>query len=604
MIRRRETANTLVRTMNISQSEQNYSYEPTAYNENKLKGQPEISPGNGSRSPIKRCKPLLRRSWHNEKHLRKSDKGLQPPLPLLSDNGSYRESGMGDRSFLPPESPCSSESTIQRILVPNMISPTTPGSSKPTINLTSLPLMGTPSDSSVKKRAPNLLDRISIGKKSSKDVAVPSIYKFGRKCLWEEFAKCLETATASDIEFVYNKDGTTIMHMVVMSRTGYINAFKNSSKECDMAPQALLETLLQKNPDLAKVPCALNGYTPLTYACLVCDKKYNVEIAAAMVRLFLKYCPESIRIFTKDGLSPVDIHVVSYSHYHQEKEDQTSLGRTSASVLRTLLTHCPDLANNRIVGDKIRGPIELLYKCNSLAFTKAVTDEMYDWVDEDETVMSDFTIPERRQKVLDTVSKWWIWTWTVLILKYGSLKQKKRGSPFAAVHTASMQIACPTPLLNITLYAFPRQIKEPILDKEDLGNLPLHAVCSWPTGSVNKSLTQSLFATRKAQAIARILEEYPMAIKVPNGQGETPLELATRTGTTWDGGVRRLVKAYPKALRCQSHRTGLYPFMTAAAAAAEVSSSKEREKQTLRTIYSLLRSNPKVLSHALQIASR
>ncbi len=589
--------------MNISQSEHNCSYDTTVYNDNKVNGQPGVSPGNPSRSPTKLSKALLRQSWHNDKQYRKSDRGLQPPSPPSSEFGSLRRFRTSGRDILPPESPCSSESTIRRIITPNMLSPSTPGSVKAKVGLASLPLMLSPSDSSGKRRAPNLLDRISTGKAVIKDVAVPSIYKFARKCLWDDFARCLENASTRDIEFVYKKDGTTILHMIVMSRTGYINAFKSSSKDFDMAPQGLLENLLRSNPQLAEVKCSLNGYTPLVYACLVCNKMYNVERGATMVRLFLKYSPDSIQIFTKDGLSPVDIHVVSYSHHHHEKEDTSLLGQTSASVLRALLSHSPELANNRIDGDKIRGPIELLYKCNSKAFTEAVMDQIYDWVDEDSTVTSDFTIPEKRQKVLDTVSKWWIWTWTVMMLKYGSLKQKRRGAQFAAVHAAAMQMACPTPLLSITLYAFPRQIKQPILDKDVLDNLPLHSVCSWPSGPTHQCATQSLFATRKSQAISRFLEEYPMAIKVPNGHGETPLELAAKTGTTWDGGVRRLVKAYHKAVRFQSKRTGLYPFMTAAAA-AKPSTSEEREAQSLRTIYGLLRSNPKVLTQACRHAQR
>jgi hypothetical protein len=322
-----------------------------------------------------------------------------------------------------------------------------------------------------------------------------------------------------------------------------------------------------------------------------------------MVRLFLKYCPESIHVFTQDGLSAVDIHVVSYSHHHQEKEDSTSLGRTSASVLRTLLTHSPTLANNRLDGDKIRGPIELLYKCNTKAFTEALIDDDSDWAVEDGTMTSEFTVPHRRQEVLDRVSKWWIWTWTVMILKYGSLKQKKRGSPFAAVHAAAMQLACPAPVLNIAIYTFPRQVKLSVLDKDSLDNLPLHAVCSWPLDHINHSTTLALCVGRKSQAITKLLEEYPMAIKVANSRGETALELAVKTGTTWDGGVRRLVKAYPKALRIQSRQTGLYPFMTAACA-AENSTSEERSAQALRTIYGLLRSNPKVLTNAYQGSDR
>ena len=95
-------------------------------------------------------------------------------------------------------------------------------------------------------------------------------------------------------------------------------------------------------------------------------------------------------------------------------------------------------------------------------------------------------------------------------------------------------------------------------------------------------------------AISRIMEEYPEAARETNSNHETCLELALKTGTTWDHGVRRLVRAYPKAIKFQSRSTGLYPFMTAAAAAPKASFRKHTLK-SVRTIYGLLRSNPKVL---------
>jgi hypothetical protein len=361
---------------------------------------------------------------------------------------------------------------------------------------------------------------------------------------------------------------------------------------------------LKLNPEIAKVKCTLNGYTPLIYACLVCDKKYSVEGAASMVGLFLQYCPGSINVFTNEGLSPVDIHVVSYSQHHKEKEEEKSLGRTSTAVLRTLLTHSPDLALQRLNGDKVEGPLEFLYKCNANAFSKAVMDEVYN-SDDEGTMHSAYTVPEKRQQVVDTVKKWWIWTWAVMILKFGSLKQKKRGTRFAAVHTAVMQIGCPTPILSITLYAFPRQIKQYVDYKDDSRDLPLHAICSWPCQQDNSS-SETMVSTRKSMAITRVIEEYPLAVKAVNGRGETALELVLKSGTTWDGGVRRLLKFYPKALKIQSKTTGLYPFMTAAAVASPPSSSSppslRKDLQSVRSIYGLLRSNPKVFVQAWQKA--
>lgn len=492
---------------------------------------------------------------------------------------------------------------------------------------------------------------------------IPPLYRCARKGYWDDFGASLKDVSLEDLSFRYKKDGTTALHLAIMSRTGYIDSFKTGgsgssgdrkSKSADhssstlqtehitpttttteaatvpstpskdtvaanKAPLSVIEDLLRRAPDLAKIKCTLNGYTPLTYACLVCNEHYDTEDGAAMVRLFLQYCPSSLYVFSREGLSPVDIHVVSYSHHHKNKEDCTARGKTSTAVLRTLLQHAPDLANLRLSGDKVQGPIEFLYKCNSNTFSRAVMDEVYN-SDDDGTVRSDYTIPERRQQVVDTVTKWWIWTWAVMILKYGSLvANKKKGSRFAAVHTAAMQVGVPTPILSITLYAFPRQIKQIIEDKDGVGNLPLHAVCSWPCQPVNHptGLGDPIVSIRKTMAINRVLDEYPIAVKVNNKRGESPLELALKSGTTWDGGVRRIVKAHPKALKLQSPTTRLYPFMTAAAAFENVeevnpddtvalaslqtsSTSGKQDLQCLRTIYGLLRSNPKVFVQACQ----
>jgi hypothetical protein len=479
--------------------------------------------------------------------------------------------------------------------------------------------------------------KVSSHHSNNSNNSIPMLYRLARKGKWDE---CLEliisNSSGEDLSFVYKKDGTTALHLAVMSRTGYIHSFSRNnssnhgkqhnvdpehnptSKKNGVAPMQVVEELLKRAPYQSKLRCTLNGYTPLTYACLVCNDDFSTESAAVMVRLFIQYCPESITIFSDDGLSPVDIHIVSYSHHHKEKEEESGLGNTSTAVLRTLLNHAPELANLRLKreadGVEVDGPLELLYKCNAQAFSKATMDEVYN-SDDEGTIQSDYTLPEKRQQVMDTVKTWWIWTWAVILLKYGSkVNNKKRGARFAAVHTAANQIGVPTPLLSICLYAFPRQIKKPIEETTGLGNLPLHAVCSWPChhDSFSGMVGDAFVTSRKVMAINRVLEEYPLALKVNNARGESALELALKSGTTWDGGVRRIVKAYPKALKQQSKVSGLYPFMTAAAAAAHSSEHndenispsspalKRQELRHLRTIYGLLRSSPKALALACQ----
>lgn len=175
-------------------------------------------------------------------------------------------------------------------------------------------------------------------------------------------------------------------------------------------------------------------------------------------------------------------------------------------------------------------------------------------------------------------------------------------------------MGCPLPILTLAMAAFPNQVKE----KDEMhgtdGNLPLHEVCSWPQES---TLAIPVIATRKGMAITALVQRYPNAVFACNARGESPLDLALSTGTTWDGGIRKLVRTYPASASTRNSATGLYPFMTAAAVAAAgsaeqngrdsplVSSKRslmtrlkneaKRDLQTVRTIYGLLRADPDVM---------
>ena len=176
---------------------------------------------------------------------------------------------------------------------------------------------------------------------------------------------------------------------------------------------------------------------------------------------------------------------------------------------------------------------------------------------------------------------------------------------------ASGLVGCPLPILTLAMAAFPNQIKE----KDEMhgadGNLPLHEVCSWPQQSASD---EPVIATRKGMAITALVQRYPNAVFVCNNQDESPLDLALSTGTTWDGGIRKLVRTYPSSASIRNSATGLYPFMTAAAVAASAENASDlvlpsskrslmthlkneakRDLQTVRTIYGLLRADPDVM---------
>jgi hypothetical protein len=191
--------------------------------------------------------------------------------------------------------------------------------------------------------------------------AVPELYN------WAKVVKRLEDFPR-EARYV-SSDGTTALHLVVISQVGYSIDAKQIRQQ--PTPLSLVELFLRSYPNAVKVVCTMNSYTPLAYACLVLGEDCYLEESDAMVRLFLKYCPESTSVLTIGGLSAVDVHIVSYSQALAGKEGEgknLSGSFNDAVVLRTLLKNNLGLAEVRILRDKVGGPIEILYRCNLQAF--------------------------------------------------------------------------------------------------------------------------------------------------------------------------------------------------------------------------------------------
>ena len=444
----------------------------------------------------------------------------------------------------------------------------------------------------------------------------PKLYRHAKEQAWEKVASdCLRFPR--EASYVSPDDGTTALHLVVMSIVGYSISESEPVEHPAPAPLALVECLLQVCPESAKIVCQINSYTPLAYACLVTGEDCYLEDNNGVVRLFLKYCPECTSILTAGGLSVVDVHIVSYSQAMSGREEEgTHLsGRTSTVVLRTLLENNPGLAQVRISCDKVGGPIEILYRCNSQAFLKLVAQYENKESSPDRARAKSGDTDDNRKSVIAQISQWWVWRWNVMILKYSTLPRKKKGARFLALQAAAGLVGCPLPILVLALSVFPDQIKAKDETHGNDGNLPLHSVCSWPSEKEDSVSTDPVIASRKSMAISALLQRYPYAAFICNQHYQTPLDLAIASGTTWDGGVCKLVRAYPAAVSIRNADTGLYPFMAAAAAAASYSAENnqvpsllakrslmthsinmaKRDLQVVQMIYGLLRADPAVL---------
>jgi hypothetical protein len=280
------------------------------------------------------------------------------------------------------------------------------------------------------------------------------------------------------------------------------------------------------------------------------------------------------------------------------------------------LENNPGLAQVRISCGKVGGPVEILYRCNSQAFLKlcklvAIYENKNEGSPDRPRAKSTNT-DDKSKSVIAQISQWWVWKWTIMILKYSTLPRKKKGARFLALQAAASLVGCPLPVLVLALSAFPDQVKAKDETHGNDGNLPLHSVCAWPSEQEDSVSTDPVISSRKGMAISALLQRYPNAAFVCNHHDQTPLDLAIASGTTWDEGVRKLVRAYPAAVSMRNADTGLYPFMAAAAAShstenqAPLSLAKwslmthlinmaKRDLKEVRTIYGLLHADPDVL---------
>jgi hypothetical protein len=264
---------------------------------------------------------------------------------------------------------------------------------------------------------------------------------------------------------------------------------------------------------------------------------------AKIVRILLRYAPTSAFVFTDEGFSALDVHIMSYSRFHKQKEQVFSCGRTSTVVLRTLLEEAPALADARVYKNKVRGPIETLHRCNMDEFKEAVDKEAN--VDIDGGLSRRTSL--RSLNGCSILSDWWAWKWALLLLKFGVISEGKRSRPFCAVHAATRLVGCPLPILALAITTYPKQVSERD-PRDELYNLPLHNICSWRCDQ-EIICGDPFFLSRKVKAIQCLLEEYPEAARMTNNMSETPLQLAIESCTPWHGGLEMLVRTCPKALK-------------------------------------------------------
>mmetsp|Transcript_19816 Transcript_19816/g.28047 ORF Transcript_19816/g.28047 Transcript_19816/m.28047 type:complete len:226 (-) Transcript_19816:201-878(-) len=110
------------------------------------------------------------------------------------------------------------------------------------------------------------------------------VYRFARQNEWDKVSEQCHYYS-DEVRYVNPIDGTTALHLAIMSRTGYTLEGMELVVPTP-APHYVIEELLQIYPYAAMITCLMNSYTPLAYACLVSGDECHLDDAALQWSLY------------------------------------------------------------------------------------------------------------------------------------------------------------------------------------------------------------------------------------------------------------------------------------------------------------------------------
>ena len=359
---------------------------------------------------------------------------------------------------------------------------------------------------------------------SSSDSDAPELYKL---TLSESWVKVVQRATKepNEAQFICPDTKRTCLHVAVRAR----KTLNPSSRI------AAIRALLEAYPDAATLQDSEFEQTPLAYACLVDDMK-SLDDDSEAVRLMLELNPKSMQVFSKQGYSPLELHIMAISRL-KRRGDALGIRRSKKGSARDATFILKTLLKEKHSTTAIAKALDTLFECNSLAVLEQVALE--------ESLASTLRLRARRRarssgeisvETLDgttNFANFWVWQWALTLLEADYSRRCENISPsppFLAMHAAAQVKDCPLPFLSLAMRAYPSQVRQ--VD-ERTGNLPLHFVAAWDVSDPST-------ISRKSMALNSLLSEYPQAGSVRNRRGKTPMSLSLESGTSWDNGVRRL----------------------------------------------------------------
>jgi len=393
-------------------------------------------------------------------------------------------------------------------------------------------------------------------------------------------------------------------------------------EEEDDEPHSILLTLVQtyawaqtlerigSHPDECKA-VGMQGRTPLHVAC-------DHDAPAQVVEALLKAYPEASLMVGTSNMNP--LHITCSSHH------------ASVEVVRVLLHggHASQLTMRDIDGDtplhaaaRCGAPIEVL-KVLLEANPSVVHERDFEgltpllrlWV-RCFVMLGDDALDgiKRPDDLTGEIGE--TWRKTELLLRCSHLGSLGSVNPlathgnslppnykFRVVHAVAA-VDCPRPVVKMAATLFPKQLEEmdetgmtPLLiaanapifkvrDLSDEGFMLEDRVYGDGENDVGENMNDDERGDSSQPSVLDILinaDPHAASIVGSRGphRGRLPLHLAIETCKPWNEGIKSILAAYPDAISRVDPRTGLYPFLQAAA----------NDRSDCGTILELLKKDP------------
>ena len=299
---------------------------------------------------------------------------------------------------------------------------------------------------------------------------LPELFKLVQNESWVKVVQRV-TKEPREAQYVSPESKMTCLHLAVKAR-------KTSNSRI-----AAIRALLEAFPEAAILQDAEMEHTPLVYACLVdSESSKNLEDDSEVVRLIVEFNPKSLQVTSKDGYSPLELHIMAMSRLKQ-KGDPMGIRRSKKNLKRDPTTSIlKALLKKEHTSTLIAKALDALFECNTLVVLEHVALE--------ESLASTRRLRARRQarssggsvQTIDGTTNFdhfWVWSWALMLLEADHTRRYANVTPkpsFLAMHAAAQVKDCPVPFLILAMRAHPDQVRQ--VD-ERTGNLPLHFVAAW-----------------------------------------------------------------------------------------------------------------------------